>query len=252
VRFCRLTRSEGLLPVLVVVASEIDFLGKHLALPSYFTPDDNASEGGPVLERQSSTRSFRLLGIATVSATAALATRYTTTTTTALGLSSVIFTAFGLVLFEGAIHNATEDSDSPRGLMSANGTFSRRSPRGAQKERQLAALRDVAVVMAVLCGFASYVVEPAISPRAISWDPVYRQLQGDWKTLHYHRTIQLCVLMVFVNILVNTLLFFMVSTIAAVEAFFLHSIPSRDEMDLCTNSHAHVTPARIVSSFETA
>lgn len=96
--------------------------------------------------------------------------------------------------------------------MSANGTFSRRSPmEGVQKEQQLASLRDVAVVITVACGLAMYFVEPAINPHAISWEPVYRQLKGDWKTLHYHRTVQQCLLMIFVNVLVNSLSFFMVS-----------------------------------------
>jgi hypothetical protein len=186
-------------------------VSKHIALPAYNKLDDATSDNSPVSERRLHARSFRLLAVITVTATAALANGYTITSTTALGVSSVIFTATGLVLFESALQSSKDDNDKERGLMSANGTFSRRtSPQGAQREQLLASLRDVAMVVALVCGMATYFVEPAITPHAISWEPVYRQLPGDWKTLHYHRTVQQCLLMILVNLLVNTLLFFMV------------------------------------------
>lgn len=106
--------------------------------------------------------------------------------------------------------------------MSANGTFSRRSSQSAQKDQQLASLRDLAVIMATICGLATYFVEPPISRDAISWEPVYRELQGDWKTLHYHRTVQQCLLMILVNTAVNWLLFYMVSPAVAVGGTVFH------------------------------
>ena len=186
---------------------------KHTPIPSYFNPDDSPIESSPSAERGSRPSFLRLLAIITISAAAALTTPFNTPPTSALGLSSAIFTAAGLVLFESALKTTKDDTDAgSRGLMSANGTFSRRNSfGGAQKEQQLASLRDVAAVTALLCGIASYVIEPVISPNAMTWEPVYRQLQGDWKTLHYHRTVQQILLMIIVNVLTNILLFFMVS-----------------------------------------
>jgi hypothetical protein len=186
-------------------------LGKHFLLPAHRIVDDNVSNSSSSPEKQASVRSIGLLGIAALSATAALAVGFTTFPTSALALSSVIFAATALVLFEGALKSSKNDGDSRRGLMSANGTFSRRSSQSAQKDQQLASLRDVAVIMAIMCGVAAYLVEPPISRNAISWEPVYRQLQGDWKTLHYHRTVQQCLVMILVNTVVNSLMFYMVS-----------------------------------------
>jgi hypothetical protein len=140
-----------------------------------------------------------------------LASRFTASSTSTLGLCSAIFTAAGLVLFEGALRSTRDDTHARRGLMSANGTFARRGSQGAHREHQVASLRDVAVVMIIVCGVATYLIEPSISPHAISWEPVYRQLHGDWKTLHYHRTIQECMLMVPVSCVSNVLMFYMVS-----------------------------------------
>ena len=96
--------------------------------------------------------------------------------------------------------------------MSANGTFSRPSTReGAQRDQRVATLRDVAIVMAVVCGVATFLIEPRITRDAISWEPVYRELGGDWRTLYYQRTVKQCLLMMGVGTLGNVLLFFMVS-----------------------------------------
>jgi hypothetical protein len=205
---------QGVLPLLVVLASENEFWLKSASLPSYFSPDDDSPiDNTPSDEKTSRPGHFRLLAVITISAAAALATRFTTTPTSTLGVSGAIFFAAGLVLFESALKTSKDDTDSgSRGLMSANGTFSRRnSMGGAQKEQQLASLRDVAAVTTMVCGIATYLMEPAIKSDAMTWEPLYRGLQGDWKTLHYHRTVQQVLLMTCVNAMANTLLFFMVS-----------------------------------------
>ncbi|KAF2791010.1 glycosyltransferase family 90 protein [Melanomma pulvis-pyrius CBS 109.77] len=215
--------TKGLLPLLAVLVSENEFWSKHTSIPSYFTPDDSPIDSSLSAERSSRPGYFRLLAVVTVSAAAALATRFTTSPTSTLGLSSVIFTATGLVLFENALKTTKDDTDSGgRGLMSANGTFSRRdSMGGAQKEQQLASLRDVAAVITIICGIATYLMEPVIKSDAMTWEPIYRQLPGDWKTLHYHRTVQQVLLMICVDVLANILLFFMLSQQGAVRTSFL-------------------------------
>ena len=199
----------------MVVLADHNVLSTHLGLPSYEPPvDDAASDSSSIVsEAKPRSGSWRILAVVTASALAALATRPgTAPPTTALGLSSVIFTAAGLVLFESSLRSSTDDGDARRGLMSANGTVLRRnSVHGTHKDHQLSSLRDVALVMTALCSTAAYLCEPAITPRAITWQSSYRPLQGDWTTLHYHRLIQQCLLMVFVNVLVNILLFFMVN-----------------------------------------
>ncbi|KAF2107428.1 hypothetical protein BDV96DRAFT_625460 [Lophiotrema nucula] len=202
--------AKGLLPAVVVLLSEREFLSKHIGLPSYTSVRDDSSGDGTTSSEKSTAhpKSFRLLAFIAVSATAALAVRYTISSTWALALSSVIFTATGLVLFEGALKDSKNNGDGNRGFMSANGTFSRRSSlEGAHKDRHLASLRDVAAVMVVLCGAATYLTEPAINPGAISWQPAYSRWGANWQAFHYHRTIQQCLLMMFVNIVINVSMF---------------------------------------------
>ncbi|KAF2712869.1 glycosyltransferase family 90 protein [Pleomassaria siparia CBS 279.74] len=217
--------TKGVLSLFVVLATENGLWLKHTTLPSYFSPDpdDSPIESSSSTEESSRPGFFRILAVVTVSAAVALSTRYTTDPTSVLGLSSVIFTAAGLVLLERALKTTKDDTNTGgRGLMSANGTFSRRtSMEGAQKEQQLASLRDVAAVMAVICGAATYFMEPVIKSNAMTWEPVYRELRGDWKSMHYHRTVQQVLLMICVNVLANTLMFFMLSQQGAVRTSFL-------------------------------
>lgn len=196
--------AQALLPVLVV-------FGKQYLFPTHRIPDESVLDGSLNSEKQASTRSVGLLAIAALSATSVLSVNFTTLPTSTLALSSVFFAATALVLFEEGLKGSKNDGDARRGLMSANGTFSRRSSHNAQKDHQIVSLRDVAVVMAAVCGLATYFVEPPISRDAISWEPVYRELQGDWKGLHYQRTVQQCLLMILLNTAVNWLLFYLVS-----------------------------------------
>ncbi|KAF2183223.1 glycosyltransferase family 90 protein [Zopfia rhizophila CBS 207.26] len=214
--------TKALLPLLVVVIPENELWFKYGALPTYILFDDTPSDGSNNSEKRSPQRSFRLLTIVTISAATVLATSFSIPSTSVLGLSSVIFTAAGLVLFEGALKAPKVDSHTGRrGFVSANGTFSRRdSVEGAQKEQHIASLRDVAAVITVVCGLATYLMEP-ITPDSITWEPRFRELQGDWKMMHYRRTVQRCILMIFVNVLVNTLLFFMLFQQGAVQNSFL-------------------------------
>lgn len=209
------TTTQGLLPLFVCLASEYGLLAKALALPSYHPAPNFTSDSTTANDAQSpsSAKSARLLAIATVSASIALACRYTTAPTSALGLSSVIFTAAGLVLFEQALKSSTEDSPSRKAYMSVKGTFSRRNSHSTPKDRQIAAVRDIAFAITIVCGLATYMIEPPISRRAMTWEPVYRELAGDWKTLHFQRTVRRVVLMIFVNVFVNVLVSVVVSRV---------------------------------------
>ncbi|KAF2009190.1 glycosyltransferase family 90 protein [Aaosphaeria arxii CBS 175.79] len=214
---------KGLLPLLVVLLSRSDMVLKHAGLPSYTSIDDLQSDGTTSLEKRQG-GSFRTLTVVTISAFAALASRYTLGTTTALSLSSVIFTATGLVLFENALKGPQEESDDGRrGLMSANGTYLRhRSLQGVQREQHFACLRDISVVIMVACSAGTYLFEPSINSRAISWEPVYRHFWGDWKSIHYQRTVEQCLLMILVNVLVNILLYMLLFQQGAVHTSFLY------------------------------
>ncbi|ORY14895.1 hypothetical protein BCR34DRAFT_672326 [Clohesyomyces aquaticus] len=214
--------TKAFLPLLVVFVSESELWSRHLPLPVYNSFDDSASDGGASPEKRPHTKSYKLLAIATSSAAAALACRYSTSATTALGLSSVLFTAAGLVLFENALKTNRDDSDGERrGFVSANGTFSRRqSLEGAQREAHIAALRDVAAIMTIACGIAAFFIEP-LKPNGFTWEPVYREYAADWKTVSYHRTVQSVIWMIFVSAIVNTLFFFITFQQGATHTSFL-------------------------------
>ncbi|KAF2463283.1 uncharacterized protein BDR25DRAFT_337944 [Lindgomyces ingoldianus] len=213
--------TKALLPLLVVLLSESEIWSHHFALPSYHSLDDS-SDSGAGSERKSHARSYRLLVIVTVAAAAALSTRYSSSPTTTLGLSSVLFAAVGLVLFESALKTSKDDNHSGRrGFVSADGTFSRPNPiEGTQREHHIATLRDVAAIMTILCGLAAYLVEP-MTPNGFTWEPVYRQLPGDWKAMQHRRTVQISIWMIVVDVIVNTLFFFITFQQGAVHTSFL-------------------------------
>lgn len=205
--------TKGFLPLLVVFLSHSDILSKNAALPAYISADEvqsDSSSSGWI--KRPHTGSSRALAVATLSALVVLATRYRISSTTALGISSVLFAAVGFVLFENALKDSKDGSDTTRrGLMSANGTFMRRqSLQGAQREHQLACLRDVAGIMMLLGCIATYFFEPSISSSAISWQPVYRHFWGPWKSINYQRTVEQLLLTILINVLVNVLLYIMV------------------------------------------
>lgn len=116
-------------------------------------------------------------------------------------------------MFEIAVRGPKDDNEGvPRGLMSADGSFSRRgSVNSSQRATEFAALRDVAAAMAVICGMAFYMIEPSVAPGAATWEPMYREFDRDWKTVHDYRTVRQIFFMVIVNVALNIFTFLMVS-----------------------------------------
>ena len=205
--------TKGFLPLVVVLLSENHVLSQYLSLPAH-APADTVPESGLASERSQS-RSYRLLAVIVVAASIVLATSFTASPTSALGLSSVIFTVTGLVIFESASRITNNGGNGRTGLMSANGSFSRRaSDDSVQNEQHMTVLRDVAAAMTVACTVATFMMEPTIRPEAVTWVPLYHKLPKDWKELQQHSSVQQIVLMVVVNVIVNVLMFTMASLIS--------------------------------------
>jgi hypothetical protein len=188
-------------------------VAKHLALPTFTILDGPAAETKASPERQPYSESYGILAVLVVSASAVLGI-YTVPTTVALGLSSAIFAATGLVLFESTIKAATDEGESSRHRpVSANGNISRRaSISGASSAQRLAALRDVAVAIAVVCGIASILTESSLTASTISWEPVYREYAREWRDVHNLRILQRFLWMLPVQSTVNVLVFILVRT----------------------------------------
>lgn len=95
--------------------------------------------------------------------------------------------------------------------MSANGSFSRFTTveKSNSQHGSVAALRDVAGVMAVVCGVATHLMEP-IRSDAITWGSELEMLDGDWRAIQYPRMVRLCLLMIIINVMKNFSLFIMV------------------------------------------
>ena len=194
--------TKWLLPLFVVAAAAVaaQIPAALPALPSLTGPSDSPP----------STRSLRLLLALTAAAAAALAV-YVTSTTAALGISSAFFAAWGLVGFEAATRETKDDGGGARGFMAADGSVTRRNSLGASHRlQQLAALRDVAAALVVVCGIAAFLIEPSVAPGATTWEPMYREFDRDWKTVHDYRTMRQVVFMVLVNIVLNGLVYFVV------------------------------------------
>jgi len=68
--------------------------------------------------------------------------------------------------------------------------------------------------MAVVCGVATFLMEPALRPEAVTWVPLYHELPKGWKELQQHRSLQQFILMVAVNVAVNALMFTMASLVS--------------------------------------
>ncbi|KAF1938575.1 hypothetical protein EJ02DRAFT_410175 [Clathrospora elynae] len=214
--------TKALLPFFTGIISESQLFSKHLALPTYTILDGPAAETKSASEAHSHAEPYWIVAVLTVAASAALSV-YTASTTFALGLSSVIFAAAGLVLFESTIRGATEDNEGgKRGLVSANGSISRRaSISGARREHQLAALRDVAAAMTVVCAIASSLMESSPTASSITWEPVYREYDQNWRDVHNYRILQRFLWMIPVNTVVNILTFIMLSQQGAVHTTLL-------------------------------
>jgi hypothetical protein len=206
-----LTICQSLIPLLVVLVSSNELLPKLTALPIYGAHDDAAKEPYNSSDTQSHAGSFRILAVATLSAGAVLAV-YSVPATSALGVSSAIFTATGLVLFGKATKNIEDDdTNDTHDYMPANGAPSGSGPsNGTPKGQQLATLRDVAATMAIVCGLASILVEPSAN-NTISWQPVYRHYNRDWRTVHDFRILRRTLFMVPTNVLFNVLMCTIVS-----------------------------------------
>jgi hypothetical protein len=173
-----------------------------------------------------------LLVTLTIAASAALGV-YVTSTTFALGISSAIFAATGLVIFEIAVRGAKDDNEgTSRGFMSADGSFSRRGSVGNNnnnnnnnKAQQLATLRDIAIALTVVCGIATFMIEPSVAPGATTWEPLYREFDRDWKTVHDFRTVRQVFFMIIINCALNLFMFFIVS------AHPSHIYPPQDQTE---------------------
>ena len=192
---------QSLLPLLVVLVTRNELLPKLIELPIHGAHDDAAKDPHSTSDPPSQASAYRVLAVATVSAGAVLAI-YSVPSTTALGISSAIFAATGLVLLEAAIKSVEDDSmTGAYAPVSANGVRPRRSSMsGPSREQQLVALRDFAAALTTVCGLASILVEPSMS-NATSWEP----------TLHTFRLLQRILWMVPVSVLVNILMFIIVS-----------------------------------------
>ncbi|OCL06419.1 glycosyltransferase family 90 protein [Glonium stellatum] len=200
--------TKALLPGLVFLLFETEFWPKTGTLPNLLPLDGHLVENHSSAEKGTHTKSFRLLTIITISAGAVLSTPFITSPTSALGLSSVLFNAAGLVLFESAIKNTKNEKNAgSRGFVSANGTFSRRNSQdGVQQEHYITSLRDAAAIIAISCGAAAYLME-GFRTDVLAWDPEIAKLEGNWKLVQNHRMIEQCVLMILVRTLESILLF---------------------------------------------
>ncbi|KAI4683864.1 uncharacterized protein J4E84_006704 [Alternaria hordeiaustralica] len=120
--------TKALIPFFTVLFSENQLVAKHLALPTWTVLDGPAAETKTSPERQPHTEPYGILAVLVVSASAVLGV-YAVPTTVALGVSSAIFAATGLVLFESTIQAATEEGEGgKRGLGSANGNMTKGHP----------------------------------------------------------------------------------------------------------------------------
>jgi hypothetical protein len=204
---------QWLLPLFAVLISENELLSRHLALPTHARSGSTGStDSNSPSEKPSSKRPADLLVTLTIAASAALAV-YVTSTTSALGISSAIFAATGLVMLEIAVRGTKDDNEGgTRGLMSADGSFSRRgSVSSNRKAQELAALRDVAVAITVICAIATFIIEPSVTPGAATWEPLYREFDRDWKTVHDYRTVRQVFFMIIVNVALSLFMFLIVS-----------------------------------------
>lgn len=220
---------QALIPFFTVLFSESELVTKHLALPTFTILDGPAAETKASPERPPHTESYGILAVLVVSASAVLGI-YAVPTTAALGLSSAIFAATGLVLFESTIRAATEEGEgSKHRLVSANGNIPRRaSISGASRAQRLAVLRDVAVAIAVVCGIASILTESSLTASTISWEPVYREYNQEWRDVHNFRILQRFLWMLPVQTTVNVLIFILVGTnsLSIIQYFsYSHTFP---------------------------
>jgi hypothetical protein len=198
----------------VVLFSTHDVLPKLAALPMHDDHDGTTKEPHATADAPSYAGSFRLLVAVTVSSSAVLAV-YSVPTTTALGTSSAIFAAIGLVLFERAVRGIEdEDLSATHGSMPATGAQLGWTAAGEPpKEQQLAALRDIATALATICGLISVLMEPSITS-AVSRGPSTNKYDQGGTKVNDVMTMQRIFWMLPVNVLANALMYIIVSTIS--------------------------------------
>jgi hypothetical protein len=203
-----LTLGQSLLPLLIVLLSGSQLLPTFALLPTHEGHDDAAKEPHGSADSAPYYGSFRILAVVTLSATIVLAA-YSVPTTSALGISSTIFTATGLVLLERTARG-TEDENTQgvHGAVSADGA--RISPDGLSREHQLAVLRDVAATLTAACGLASLFLESSTNS-AIPSHATNKSYDRGWKTVHESMMLQRIFWMVPVNVLTNAFMYMIVS-----------------------------------------
>ncbi|KAH9873108.1 hypothetical protein J1614_005505, partial [Plenodomus biglobosus] len=211
--------TKALLPLFVTLVSQNERLSTFVALPTHTALASPAAETKPTPEQSPNSRSYSLLAVLTVSASAVLAL-YTASTTLLLGLSSVFFAAIGLVLLESAAVGETEGSRHDSTF--AQGASVRRVAMSVtQTAQQLAVLRDVALIVAVACGIATYLMEPAVSSTSITWEPVYKLYNMDWRDVHNYRILQRVLWTLPVHVMMNVLAFILIAQQGAVNTSLL-------------------------------
>jgi hypothetical protein len=209
---------QSLLPLLVVLFSSNDLLPKLAALPIHDTHDDAAKEPYTAADPQSLVGSRRILAAVTISSSAVLAV-YSVPTTSALGASSAVFAAIGLVFFERAVRGMEdEEMNGTHGSIPATAVQTGRSAdSGPPQEQQLAAFRDVATVLVTICGLTSILMEPSITS-AISRGPATKKYDHGWTKAYDLVIMHRIFWMLPVNILTNALMYIVVSVLS----LFLH------------------------------
>lgn len=197
----------------MVFFSDNDLISRHLSLPSYSAhAASTKSHSDNAANPEHRAPSARLLAVITLSAGLVLSTSGIAPPTFALGISSVIFAAVGLVLLESAVRSPIDDVSQKSSTGFTSGTSQgQKDDDRPQRSQQLVALRDVAIVVVLICGLASYLIEPRITSSGISWEPIYRFGGDSVKSVRHYKTVQLVIVMILVNIIVNVLTFLMVS-----------------------------------------
>lgn len=180
----------------------------YIGLPTHTVLDSPTVETKVPVPPSTHSKSYSLLVGLTLSAGAVLAL-CTVSTTLLLGLSSVLFAAFGLVLLEQVVRRKEGSRDDDTAVHTP---LDRRIPMlGTYNMQKLAVLRDVAAVMAVSCGLATFFMEPAVAATSITWEPVYRIYTMDWRDVHNHRILLRVLWTLPTNVMTNVLTFLMVS-----------------------------------------
>lgn len=153
---------------------------------------------------------FGTLIVLTVCASGALGV-YTLPATFMLGLSSAVFAAVGLITFKSVVMAAAADEgeDTKRRPMPGAAEL-RASIVGIAKAQRLAALRDVAMAIAVVCGVGSVLMESSLTASSITWEPMYRDYNREWRDVHNFRILQRFLWMLPVNAAGNLFTFILV------------------------------------------